>query len=122
MTWTPLLRICAAALALSTMSFAAGVAGDLSRPPPVSGVSVVVRIPPEIASDAPRAGPLPPLPRTSAAAAAQPRNMHVARPVVAEAPVIQNETLALMLGEHESGHSPPGVTLVAFKGEPRKFG
>lgn len=121
MTWTPLLRICAAALALSTMSFAAGVAGDLSRPPPVSGVSVVVRIPPEIPDDAPRAGPLPALPRT-ASAAASPRVRHLASVVVAEPPVVQNETLALMTADHELEHSAPGIALVAAKGEPRKLG
>lgn len=47
------------ALGLSTLSFAAGVAGDLSIiDPPRSGQRVVLRIPPEIPADAPRAGPL----------------------------------------------------------------
>lgn len=47
------------ALGLSTLSFAAGVAGDLSIiDPPRSGQSVVLRIPPEIPADAPRAGPI----------------------------------------------------------------
>lgn len=47
------------ALSLSTLSFAAGVAGDLSIiEPPRSGQRVVLRIPPEIPADAPRAAPL----------------------------------------------------------------
>jgi hypothetical protein len=54
-----ILRIAAVAVGLSTLSFAAGVAGDLSIiDPPRSGQSVVLRIPPEIPADAPRAGPL----------------------------------------------------------------
>lgn len=54
-----IIRIAAVALGLSTLSFAAGVAGDLSIiDPPRSGQRVVLRIPPEIPSDAPRAGPL----------------------------------------------------------------
>lgn len=47
------------ALGLSTLSFAAGVAGDLSIiDPPRTGQRVVLRLPPEIPADAPRAGPL----------------------------------------------------------------
>lgn len=52
-------RVAVVALGLSTLSFAAGVAGDLSIiDPPRSGQRVVLRIPPEIPADAPRAAPL----------------------------------------------------------------
>lgn len=62
----------AAALALSTLSFAAGVAGDLSlATPPNHGERVVLRLPPELPADTVRAGPLPPL-LTTAAAEARP--------------------------------------------------
>ncbi len=47
-------RIAAVALGLSTLSFAAGIAGDLTEPP-TSGQRVVLRIPPAIPADAPRA-------------------------------------------------------------------
>jgi hypothetical protein len=53
-----LLRVVAAAFVLSTLSFAAGVAGDLSLTQQTSGTRVVLRIPPEIPTDAPRAAPL----------------------------------------------------------------
>ncbi|MBL8543575.1 MAG: hypothetical protein JNJ63_07165 [Hyphomonadaceae bacterium] len=66
-----LIRVCAAALALSTLSFAAGVAGDLSEVRQRSGERVVLRIPPELPANTPRAGPLPP--RTPSAAAAERR-------------------------------------------------
>ena len=53
------IRVAVVALGLSTLSFAAGVAGDLSIiDPPRSGQSVVLRIPPEISADSPRARPL----------------------------------------------------------------
>lgn len=56
---TPI-RVLAAALALSTLSFAAGVAGDLSVVAErTSGARVVLRIPPELPADTPRAAPLP---------------------------------------------------------------
>jgi hypothetical protein len=52
-------RVVAAALALSTLSFAVGVAGDLSSsPPPNSGTSVVVRIPQMAQAGSVRAAPL----------------------------------------------------------------
>lgn len=55
-----LIRVVAAALVLSTLSFAAGVAGDLSLADgPRSGTRVVLRIPPELPADTPRAAPLP---------------------------------------------------------------
>jgi hypothetical protein len=82
------IRVAAAALMLSTLSFAAGVAGDLSGPPR-SGERVVVRIPPELPPDTVRAAPLPPLTRTATAAAAEvrrpPRQLRAA-PTVIEAP------------------------------------
>jgi len=64
------LRIAVVALGLSTLSFAAGVAGDLTIiDPPRSGQRVVLRIPPEIPVDAVRAVPLPPLLSTASAEA-----------------------------------------------------
>jgi hypothetical protein len=66
-----LTRVVAAALALSTLSFAAGVAGDLSMAtPPNYGERVVLRIPPAIPADAQRAAPLPPMLSTASAEAA----------------------------------------------------
>lgn len=54
-----LIRVVAAALALSTLSFAAGVAGDLSLANgPTHGTRVVLRIPPELPEDTPRAAPI----------------------------------------------------------------
>lgn len=54
-----IIRVAVVALGLSTLSFAAGVAGDLSIiDPPRTGQRVVLRLPPEIPADAPRAGPL----------------------------------------------------------------
>ena len=48
-----ILRVATAALALSALSFAAGIAGDLSHPQPANaGVRVVLRIPPEIPASA----------------------------------------------------------------------
>lgn len=53
------LRIIALAMAISTLSFAAGMAGDLSTPPPASGARVVVAIPPTArVAHAPQASPL----------------------------------------------------------------
>lgn len=79
-----LLRVVAAAFVLSTLSFAAGVAGDLSLTERTSGTRVVLRIPPEIPADAPRAAPL----LSTAAAAATPmprqRTRIVASPEAAE--------------------------------------
>jgi hypothetical protein len=65
-----LIRVVAAALVLSTLSFAAGVAGDLSLADgPTSGTRVVLRIPPELPEDTQFAGPLPPLISTASAEA-----------------------------------------------------
>lgn len=78
-------RVIVAALALTTLSFAAGVAGDLSMiDPPRSGVSVVLRIPPELPADTPRAAPLPPLALSPASAVEPRRRAPVAPVVVAE--------------------------------------
>jgi hypothetical protein len=56
---TNLFRVVGAALALSTLSFAAGVAGDLSLADgPTHGARVVLRIPPELPEDTPRAAPI----------------------------------------------------------------
>jgi hypothetical protein len=64
-----LIRVAATALVLSTLSFAAGVAGDLSLADgPTSGTRVVLRIPPELPGDTVRAAPLA-LVSTSAAEA-----------------------------------------------------
>lgn len=52
-------RVLALAIAISALSFAAGMAGDLSAPPPVSGARIVVAIPPTPrAAYAPQAAPL----------------------------------------------------------------
>jgi len=63
-------RVAVAALALCTLSFAAGVAGDLSEPPR-SGVRVVLRIPPELPTDSVRAGPIARALTTQTASAAE---------------------------------------------------
>lgn len=80
------IRVAAAALVLSTLSFAVGVAGDLAEPP-TSGTRVVLRIPPELPADTPRAAPLPPRIATASAAAAEvpraPRQLRVETPVTA---------------------------------------
>jgi len=69
-TLTTSLRVLAAALVLTTLSFAAGIAGDLSmEAAQSSGQSVVVRIPPELPADTPRAGPMRAVVQTSAAEA-----------------------------------------------------
>ncbi|MEZ5995407.1 MAG: hypothetical protein R3C25_06605 [Hyphomonadaceae bacterium] len=87
------------ALALSTLSFAAGVAGDLTTmDPPRSGARVVLRIPPELPADTVRAAPLPPLISTASAEAHAPAAIRrrrsadtparlLAEPVLAPAPV-----------------------------------
>lgn len=51
------IRVAAAAIVLTTLSFAAGVAGDLSAPPE-AGERVVVRSPPERPAGAPHAATL----------------------------------------------------------------
>ncbi len=67
------IRVVAAALVLGTLSFAAGVAGDLSlADPPNYGERVVLRLPPELPAEAVRAAPLPLLSTDVAAAAPAP--------------------------------------------------
>lgn len=69
-----LVRVVSAAFVLSTLSFAAGVAGDLSlTEPPNHGTRVVLRIPPELPASTRRAAPLPPLLSTASAEASMPR-------------------------------------------------
>ena len=65
------MRVILAAMALSALSFVAGVAGDLASRPENSGAAVTLRIPPPIPADAPRARPLPVI-STPAATAAEP--------------------------------------------------
>lgn len=122
MAVSPLIRIVAAAFALSTLSFAAGVAGDLSSPPPASGTRVVLVIPPQ----APRAIPMPSLPRTAAAEA----RARIVRPARAEQlvgtaevpPSAAMEMAAFLPQDHEMCHSEPNLQPVpAPKGEPRKL-
>jgi hypothetical protein len=80
-----LIRVVAAALVLSTLSFAVGVAGDLSLADgPTSGTRVVLRIPPELPEDTLRAGPLPALISTASAEA---------RPIVTPTRVLEVEPL-----------------------------
>lgn len=55
------MRVVVTALALSAVSFIAGVAGDLSVAAPPPRPSAVVQLPPPLPADAPRAHPLPPL-------------------------------------------------------------
>ena len=71
------MRVLFAALALCVLSFAAGIAGDLSIAAPTPP-SVILHLPPPIPANAVRAHPLPPL--TTATARAEPAVAHV-RPV-----------------------------------------
>lgn len=95
------IRVVAVAVALSTLSFAAGVAGDLSlADPPNFGERVVLRLPPELPVDSARAGPLPPVLSTASAEAAPlprrrvaPLRAHV---IAAEYLVNDGEELALV--------------------------
>ena len=87
-----LFRIAAVALGLSTLSFAAGVAGDLSIiDPPRTGERVVLRIPPELPADTIRAAPLPALISTASAEERPAREVRVARTPVMEAEVEPKE-------------------------------
>jgi len=70
------MRVLFAALALSVLSFAAGIAGDLSIAAPTPP-SVILHLPPPISPNAVRAHPLPPL--TTATARAEPAVAHVSR-------------------------------------------
>ncbi len=98
------LRIAVVAVGLSTLSFAAGVAGDLSiLEQPTSGQRVVLRIPPEIPADAPRAGPL--LSTASAAAATPVRRLRRAM----EAPVEVSRLVESVQAEHEAAFEPMSI-------------
>jgi hypothetical protein len=70
LNWDESMRVILAAVALSALSFVAGVAGDLSTKPTNSGAAVTLRIPPPIPANAPRAAPL--LTTASARAAERP--------------------------------------------------
>ena len=85
-----ILRIGAIALALCTLTFAAGVAGDLAEPAR-SGVRVVVRIPPELPQDTLRAGPIAGV-MTSTASAAVPQR---APRQLRQEPVVEAEDVIL---------------------------
>lgn len=107
-------RVCSAALALTALSFVTGVAGDLSQPPPVHGVSVVVRIPPQIAEEATRSAPLP---RTPSAQAA-PRRVQALALAVVQPPKPASERApseATLVAEHELFHSAPADLGLAAK-------
>lgn len=83
------LRVVAAALVLSTLSFAAGVAGDLSlATPPNYGERVVLRLPPEVPADAVRAAPLPRLSTVRASAARRPIEVSAYAVALLEEPAV----------------------------------
>jgi hypothetical protein len=120
-----LFRVVAAAAVLSTLSFAAGVAGDLSLTQErTSGTRVVLRIPPEIPADAPRAAPIALL--STASAEARPMAARLDR---AEAYERAEFTHAAFVAPVES-EKPPTAQAVeskpkddpdtAFKGEKRR--
>lgn len=117
-----LIRIAAVAICLSTLSFAAGVAGDLSIiDPPRSGQRVVLRLPPEIPADAPRAAPLPPLLSTASAQASPARPSPAPQPQASEPePVNFADIMAI-----ELAHEPEpavGVMLVeALEPSPKPY-
>lgn len=104
------------ALALSTLSFAAGVAGDLSlADPPNFGERVVLRLPPEIPADAPRAAPLPPL---VAVAAAEPVRRQRYQPVRFEP--LRLEPLAWDAGGVELASLTEEAANFSAKPDPRR--
>jgi hypothetical protein len=113
-----LVRVVATALVLSTLSFAVGVAGDLSDPPNY-GERVVLRLPPAIPADAPRAGPLQPL-LVTASAEALPVQASRQRPLTFEAAYLEpisfsSEVVAL-------AEMTPDPRYSAFKPDPRRKG
>ncbi len=112
-----LVRVVATALVLSTLSFAAGVAGDLSSDLPNYGERVVLRLPPAISDDAPRAGPLRPV-LITATAEALPMRVPRERPIVFEAAYLEpisysSEVVAL-------AELIPEPSQSAFKPDPRR--
>ncbi len=96
------IRVVAVAVGLSTLSFAAGVAGDLSlTETPNYGERVVIRIPPALPEDAERAAPLL---STVSAEAAEPQRQQRARFAsirarTADARLIVNDDDALVLAQ-----------------------
>lgn len=109
------IRIAAVAICLSTLSFAAGVAGDLSIiDPPRSGQRVVLRLPPEIPADAVRAAPLPPLLSTASAEARPAPPARIEEPAVEPEIVNFSEIMAIELAhEPELALEPLLVDIVA---------
>lgn len=103
-----LIRVVTAACALTALSFAVGVAGDLSQERN-SGMRVVLRIPPELPANTPRAGPLPPLPMTQTAAAETPRVTRITVLIgdqLAGGPEEVVEARAKPTREHSSAQQP----------------
>lgn len=100
------MRVLLVAVALSAVSFVAGIAGDLSRPAN-SGAAVTLRIPPPIPADAPRARPIISTPAAEAAEPALRRAAPVDKSEAeeAEAPVSakprQNRLLRMTKAKHD---------------------
>lgn len=113
-----LVRVVATALVLSTLSFAAGVAGDLSDPPNY-GERVVLRLPPAIPDDAPRAGPLQPL-LVTASAEALPIRAASQRELTFEAAYL--EPISLSSEVVALTEMTPEPRQSAFKPDPRRKG
>jgi hypothetical protein len=112
------LRIAVVALGLSTLSFAAGIAGDLTEPPR-SGQRVVLRIPPEIPADAPRARPLL---STASAEAAPARSVYRAhRAALVEAvQIAHEESFDLTPAAFEIAAIPPPKPIVDTQVKPQR--
>jgi hypothetical protein len=82
------IRVASVAIVLTTLSFAAGVAGDLSAPPS-SGERVVVRIPPEEPAEVVPTAALAPLtPSASAAEVLRPPRQLRDEPAPPSAPEV----------------------------------
>jgi hypothetical protein len=112
-----LFRVVASAFVLSTLSFAAGVAGDLSLANgPTHGTRVVLRIPPELPADTVRAAPLI---RTASAEA---RVLRPVRPRLVAARVAPVELIAKPSFEQSLVRLPKERPVLAPKGERRKGG
>lgn len=112
-----LIRVVASALVLSTLSFAAGVAGDLSLvAPPQHGTRVVVRIPPELPANTVRAGPLLSTASAVAAPLARPRF----RPIVVETTNV--ELIEIPASEIILANAIAGELIHAVKTEQGKTG
>lgn len=88
MNFSTSIRVLAVALAFTTLSFAAGIAGDLATPRPAnSGTSVVLRIPPP---ETARSAAIPSIVRTESAEAQRfqvtPLSARIGRLISAEKP------------------------------------